>query len=116
VLLLSGLAALVGSALVFLAAVGALRFSDLYSRMHAATKASTLGLLLVAVSATLVLDAGRAKVALAVVLIFVTAPVAAHLVGRAAYQAEGIELRIDSADELGDDLRAEPLIRHEQDP
>jgi len=45
-----GILAFVGGALVLLAGVGVLRFEDLYSRMHAATKAPTLGALLIGVA------------------------------------------------------------------
>ena len=39
-----GMLAIVGARLVLLAGVGVLRFPDLYARMHAATKASTVGI------------------------------------------------------------------------
>lgn len=76
---------LVGSLLVLLAGVGLYRFPDVLSRMHAATKATTLGLALVMVGTGLSLrDAGSiVRVLLVVVLQLLTAPVAAHLVGRA---------------------------------
>lgn len=97
---LAGLLTVVGAALVLLAGIGVLRFPDLYSRMHAATKASTLAVILVALAATIALDGGRAKIALAATFIFITAPSAAHLVGRAAYRAEGVEIRLDARDDL----------------
>jgi multicomponent Na+:H+ antiporter subunit G len=95
---------LVGVALAVVAAVGLHRFPDVFARMHAATKPATLGLLLVASGAALRVDhAGEvAKLALVVVLQFVTAPVAAHMVGRAAHRA-GTEL---SADTVLDELAA----------
>lgn len=97
-----GIIALVGAAFVFLAGVGVVRFPDLYTRMHAATKASTIGVGLVCVAGALAIDHGTAKVLLAAVFIFVTAPTAAHLIGRAAYHDEHIEVRLDSGDDLGD--------------
>lgn len=104
---LSGGLAVAGAAFVLLAGVGVLRFPDLYSRMHAATKAPTLGFLLIALGTLFAVDRGRPKLALAVALIFVTAPVAAHLVGRSAYRAPGIDARIGGHDDLAralDDL------------
>ena len=98
--LLAGSLAVLGAAFVLLAAVGVLRFGDLYSRMHAATKASTLGIVLVSIAGAVRLDDGRSKLVLAAIIIFVTAPVASHLVGRAAYRAEDVELRLDADDEL----------------
>lgn len=83
----------VGSLLALLGAVGLHRFPDVFARMHAATKPATLGTVLVltggavaigefAISSTLVLIAA---------LQLITAPVGAHMVGRAAYRA-GTEL------------------------
>lgn len=98
--LISGVLAIAGAALVLLAGIGVVRFPDLYSRMHAATKAATLGFLLVATSALFELDANRPKLALAVVVIFLTAPVAAHLLGRSAYGAPAVTLVLDGHDDL----------------
>jgi multicomponent Na+:H+ antiporter subunit G len=98
----SGALAIVGSSLVLLAGLGVVRFPDLYSRMHAATKATTLGIVIVAIGAAVSLDSGRAKLLLATAVIFITAPIASHVVGRAAYRAEGIEVRLDAGDDLAD--------------
>jgi len=98
--LVVGSLAIAGGAFVLLAGIGVLRFSDLYARMHAATKASTLGTALVTGAGVVALDDGRPKLVLAAVVIFITAPVASHFVGRAAYRAEGIEIRLDAEDDL----------------
>jgi multicomponent Na+:H+ antiporter subunit G len=99
---LVGVLALTGSVLVLLAAVGVLRFPDLYSRMHAATKASTLGIGLVCLAGAISIDGGTAKILLAAAATFVTAPSAAHFIGRAAAHAEGVDVEL--AD--GRDLRS----------
>lgn len=77
-----------GALFLLLAAVGVVRMPDLYTRMHAATKATTLGagctLLAVAVYFD---DFGvTVRALLVVAFIFLTAPVAAHMIGRAAYR------------------------------
>lgn len=84
---------LTGVSLAVLAALGLQQFDDVFARMHAATKPATLGLLLILVAAGLSLTdrAGVTKLALAVILQLVTAPIGAHMVGRAAYRA-GTEL------------------------
>lgn len=94
--------ALVGGVMVLLSGLGTLRFGDVYARMHAATKAGTVGILLVALAAAVDLHEGRSKTLVAVTFIFVTAPSAAHLVGRAAYRAEGIDIDLESRDDLAD--------------
>ena len=94
---------LIGVALSVLAGVGLHRFPDVFARMHAATKPATLGLALVLTAAALRVSDRRdvAKLVLIVALQFITAPIGAHLVGRAAYWA-GTELSpATSVDELG---------------
>jgi multicomponent Na+:H+ antiporter subunit G len=107
--LLVGVLAITGALLVVLAGVGVVRFTDVYARMHAATKAATLGFGLIGIAAALGLEDGQSKIVLTVVFIFITAPSAAHLVGRAAYRAEGIEIDLEARDDLG------ALLDDEQD-
>jgi multicomponent Na+:H+ antiporter subunit G len=79
---------LAGGLLVLLAGVGIVRLEDVFQRMHAATKASTLGLAFVVLAAWVWAEsAALAEKAIMVFLfIVVTAPVSAHLVGRAVYR------------------------------
>ena len=79
-----------------------MRFDDVLARMHALTKASTLGVLLVLIGAALHLSNPNdyTSLALAAGLQLLTSPVSAHLIGRATYRAEGIDHRLDAVDEL----------------
>jgi multicomponent Na+:H+ antiporter subunit G len=76
-----------GGFFVLVAALGVLRLPDAFMRMHAATKAGTLGAGLVLVAAAVVF--GELAVAVKGIVVFLflllTAPVAAHVLGRAAY-------------------------------
>ncbi len=78
-----------GVTLFLLAGLGIVRLPDVFSRMHAATKASTLGVALVLLGAMLrVEQAGDAvRLALVIAFTFLTAPVGAHMLGRAAYRS-----------------------------
>ncbi|MCL5051366.1 monovalent cation/H(+) antiporter subunit G [Aliidiomarina maris] len=78
---------LTSAGFVLLAAVGILRLPDLYTRMHASTKAGALGIMLmmVAVSAHFMSLTVLAKAIAIILFIFMTAPVAAHAIGRAGY-------------------------------
>lgn len=78
-----------GVFLAVVAGVGLLRFPDVFSRMHAATKPATLGLLLVVLAGVVVLEDTTAisKLVLVAAFQFLTAPVAAHMIGRAAYRS-----------------------------
>lgn len=92
----------VGAAFIAVAGIGVVRFGDLLARMHAATKASTIAVVLIAAGAALLLDRGASKILLAAAMLFATAPAAAHLVGRAAYRDEGIEVGLHGVDEMED--------------
>jgi len=83
----TSLALLTGCVFVLLAALGLWRFDDLYSRIHAATKAITLGVLLVIVAAALRMTHldDTLKLILAAIFQLLTAPVSGHMLGRAAY-------------------------------
>ena len=80
---------LVGAAFALIAGIGLQRFDDVFSRMHAATKAMTFGIGFVCVGAMLRMDDEPeiTKLALVVVFQFLTAPVAAHMVSRAVQRA-----------------------------
>ena len=77
----------VGAVLTLLAALGVVRMPDLYSRMQSATKASTLGVgcTMLAVAVDFADLAITTRVLLIVAFVFLTAPISAHMIGRAAY-------------------------------
>ncbi len=76
-----------GGIFAFIASVGMLRLPDTIIRMHAATKAGALGSGLIFLAlACYYLELSITLRALATVFfLLLTAPVAAHLIGRAAY-------------------------------
>ncbi|MFK7161752.1 monovalent cation/H(+) antiporter subunit G [Marinospirillum sp. MEB164] len=78
---------LFSSLFMLLAALGILRLPDLPTRMHASTKAGALGAILVMTAAALFFsDSLVVTKAIAVILfILITAPIAAHAIGRAGY-------------------------------
>lgn len=77
-----------GSLLSLIAAIGLVKMPDIFTRMHASTKAGTVGIECVMIA--LALNSGEMEVvikAAAIVLFIVlTAPVAAHMLGRTAYR------------------------------
>lgn len=87
--ILAGILLLIGAAFALVGALGILRLPDALSRMHAASKAGTLGsgfcLLAVAVSGPQFDVVTRALVAVAFFIL--TAPISAHLLARAALLA-----------------------------
>lgn len=110
------LAALIGAILLLLgaflslaAAIGLLRFPDVVSRMHAAAKPQTLGMLFLVSGAWLsVLDLrALGLVVLVVAFQFFTIPVSTHMMARAAYRAGLVPPETLVTDELAEDTRRE---------
>lgn len=93
-----------GALLSLVAGIGLIRLPDLLTRMHAATKPQVLGLMLVSVGLSLILrDPGAVGLlALIVIAQLATAPVAAHMVGRASYRAGQVRRDLLVIDELGE--------------
>jgi multicomponent Na+:H+ antiporter subunit G len=79
---------LAGCLFLLLAGLGSWKFPDLFMRMAAVSKASTLGLVLCAVGTALHFrdPAASIKVVVLVVFLFLSAPIAAHLLGRVAFR------------------------------
>ncbi|BBL88924.1 Na+/H+ antiporter subunit G [Vibrio rotiferianus] len=78
-----------GTVFTLIASLGILRMPDLYTRMHAATKAGTVGLasLLLAVAIAIPDITVISRVIGTMLFIFITAPVAAHLLGKATQES-----------------------------
>jgi multicomponent Na+:H+ antiporter subunit G len=85
---LAGTLLVCGSLLATIAAIGVVRFPDVLSRMHAATKPQTVGLLLILGGLALRLrDLSDITIIVLIGLFqLLTAPVSAHMVGRAAFR------------------------------
>ena len=91
-----------GSLFCMLAALGLIRFPDLYTRLHAAAKAGPIG------SGLILLGAGVAsgdaftllRAALGLVFLVLTTPIAAHLLARAAMRARAPAASIARIDEF----------------
>lgn len=95
---------LVGAVLSLIAGIGLLRFPDVLSRMHAATKPQILGLLLVAAGTALRLWDGNDVTSLIVVALFQcwTVPVAGHMVARVARRLGALDTSTLVVDEERD--------------
>ena len=93
-----------GSFFVLLAAVGLLRMPDLFTRMHPSSKAATLGTVLILIGTALYFEDGAIAVraVLICLFLFLTAPVASHIIARAGFLS-GVPLAEETAiDELSD--------------
>ena len=100
--LLTAVLVLAGAAMCLAAGIGLVRFPDVLSRLHAATKPQIFGLM--AVTADVAINNFSVRTVTLVVAIVVfqalSAPMAAHLVGRAAYDTEHLRPDLLIVDEL----------------
>lgn len=94
-----------GAAFVLLAAVGVLRFGDALARMHAAAKASTLGIVLTGIGAAVRIHTAGAivTVVLVIVLQLIASPVGSHVVARSVYRRAEADVEIDELADAGAD-------------
>lgn len=110
VLYLSGLFLLAGATFGLLAAIGIVRLPDLYSRMHAASKAGIVGaglifvgIAVVSLNASIILRA-----VIGILFLVLTTPVSAHLLARAAYLAGYRPTELTVLNEMQDSTHIEP--------
>ncbi|WP_424936764.1 MULTISPECIES: monovalent cation/H(+) antiporter subunit G [Bacteria] len=105
---------LLGALLCLTAAIGLLRFRDVPTRLHAATKPQVLGLLVICLAIALSQRSvigtvlGVALVIPVLLMQFATAPLSAHMVGRQAYRNGTIDRRSLVVDELAESTETPP--------
>ena len=98
----------VGSLFLFLGAVGIVRMPDLYNRMQAGTKATTLGTILTLLGIGIYHPAWLGRMLLLVIFVAITNPISSHALARAAHfigvpLAKGSVCDTLADDEEGDD-------------
>ncbi|MBD3377299.1 Na+/H+ antiporter subunit G [candidate division KSB1 bacterium] len=81
--LLVAILVLLGSFVMLLAAIGLVRFPDFYTRIHAAGKAASFGLMLLLLAFAIHFNTWL-KPLLVIVFIFLTTPIAMYLISRVA--------------------------------
>jgi multicomponent Na+:H+ antiporter subunit G len=107
--IIASAAVLLGALFTLLAALGVVRFPDVLTRLHAAAKAGVLGAGLIVIAAAVALDGTDAVLRAAITLLFLllTAPVAGHVIGRAAYLSREVEL---SPETISDEWQRRPAV------
>ncbi|WP_083256144.1 Na+/H+ antiporter subunit G [Domibacillus iocasae] len=90
--LIAALMVLLGSIMALISAYGILSLPDVYTRSHAGTKSSTLAVLLALTGVFIFFWSAEhyvsIRLVLGIVFLYLTAPVAGHLICRAAYNSE----------------------------
>lgn len=111
--MIAGLCLIGGSLMSLAAAIGLVRFPDLLSRMHSATKPQVLGLLLLLTAVAIQTRSWSIVPVLIVAWIFqlLTSPVSAHMVGRAGYRTKHLRKELLKIDELDQVVEAAAQYR-----
>ena len=80
----------IAGAFTLIAAIGVLRFPDVFMRMHAATKAGTIGVISSLLALALYFDdpAIRVRALLVALFLCITAPIVGHVLSRASLIAK----------------------------
>lgn len=104
----------IGTFISFLSAIGLIRFPDVYSRAHALSKSSTLGVVVVLIGTLIffVTEEGyfSIRLLLAIFFVFLTTPVSAHVIIRAAYRARVRMTKSTVQDDLAEYFNREKNI------
>lgn len=103
--LVSAIITLIGALFLFLGALGVLRMPDVYNRMQAGTKATTLGTILFSIGIGLSNFGSEwcGKIVIIILFVIATNPVSSNVIARAAHYS-GIKLaKLSLKDELKDD-------------
>lgn len=105
----AGLAAMaVGLLFLVLGGIGVARLPDAFQRMHASTKAGTLGASLMVLGAALTEpDIGLSRAGFTILFLLMTLPVAAQLLGRAAYLSGARLTGLERGDPLAEVVERE---------
>lgn len=104
--------AVAGTAFILVSSIGILRMPDLMTRMHASSKAGTLGAILVMAAVAFHFPEGDVTVraVLIILFLFLTASVAAHAIARAGYFS-GVKLIESTRVEMGEHHEEEGFSR-----
>lgn len=88
----------IGTFFLLVGAIGLLRLPDMFTRMHASTKCTTLGAMCSLLGVALLMGgSGAFKTVLIIIFIILGNPTSAHAIARAAYKS-GTRMKIGSYD------------------
>lgn len=92
----------IGSLFTLVAALGVLKYPDVFLRMHAAAKAGSVGAVATLLALAVYFDdpGVRVRAFLVMLIIFITAPIFGHLVGLAVHRTSAADRETLSTDEL----------------
>ena len=117
--LIGSIVVFLGSVFLLLASLGLIRMPDVYNRMQAGTKATTLGSILIFAGTAFIVPAQWPRLVILIVFIFLTNPLSSHALARSAhFQGVPVVLpgRYGSDGTARDDLAAARAVESEEAP
>ena len=101
---------ILGCSLTLVAAIGLVRYPDLISRQHIATKPQVLSLIFNLTGAAIIVRDSSMTWTMILVIAFqlITAPISAHMLSRAGYRTGRVDTRELVVDDLHEDLHVAP--------
>ena len=76
---------LLGTLFLLIASIGLIRMPDVYNRIQAGTKASTLGTILSLLGIALIVPGWTGKLIILIIFVLITNPVSSHVLARASH-------------------------------
>ena len=99
--IIGALITLLGSVFLLLGSIGLIRMPDVFTRIQAGTKASTLGTMLSLLGIGIIYLDIAGKIFLLIVFILITNPVSSHMLARAAHYIGVKKADVTVVDKLG---------------
>ncbi|TCZ81112.1 Na+/H+ antiporter subunit G [Paenibacillus albiflavus] len=109
-----GILVITGTIISLISSLGIIRLPDVYNRAHASTKSATLGILCILLGAFLYFffthGVSSIRLLLGIVFVFLTAPVAGHIIIRSAHRSKVTLADISVQDDLQDYLESQKNV------
>jgi multicomponent Na+:H+ antiporter subunit G len=105
--LLGGVLLVAGAAFLLLGGLGLVRMPDVFNRIQAGTKATTLGTLLSLAGIACLQPGWTLKLALIGLFILFTNPLSSHVLARAAHRSGAAKSPLTAVDRLAEDRKGE---------
>ncbi|AJS58161.1 monovalent cation/H(+) antiporter subunit G [Paenibacillus sp. IHBB 10380] len=109
-----GILVITGTVMSLISSLGIIRLPDVYNRAHASTKSATLGILCILLGAFFYFffthGVSSIRLLLGIIFVFLTAPVAGHIIIRSAHRSKVALADISVQDDLQDYLDSQKNV------
>ena len=103
----------IGAIFLFLGSLGILRMPDIYTRLQAGTKASTMGSIGMLLGIGFLQPEWMVKMIIIILFILLTNPISSHAIARGSYKS-GVKPYTKAVDEYAEEVKAETNQKQEE--